>query len=97
MKMTLLMVSLAILLPLAACTQPQQAACVVDCHPWKCVEENARVEMCTMIYKVGTECYARHSTCTRQADGQCGWTPSANLQTCLTDAEANLPTNGGGE
>lgn len=96
-KASVKLCALLLLAPLMACAEAQPPACVVDCQPWKCVEEQHRADMCTMLYKIGTECYARHSTCTRQPNGQCGWTPSAELQTCLDDAEAMIPKVGGGQ
>ncbi|MFT3770079.1 MAG: hypothetical protein QM820_32015 [Minicystis sp.] len=38
-------------------------------------------------------CYHAFGTCSRGADGQCGWQPSADLQACV-DAGGRLPASG---
>ncbi|HWB81134.1 MAG TPA: hypothetical protein VG755_39495 [Nannocystaceae bacterium] len=61
-------------------TPPAQAECKpTGCSATVCSDEEV---MTTCEYKPEYECY-KTATCTRQADGQCGWTKSAELDACL--------------
>ena len=40
----------------------------------------------TCEYLPSYACYKKTSTCERQPDGQCGWTPTAELSACLDGA-----------
>ncbi len=60
-----------------------------ECKPTGCsgiVCSDAEV-ITTCEYKPEYACY-KTATCTRQEDGACGWTPSAELDACLANPPA---------
>ncbi len=43
-------------------------------------------------YRPEYACYQSHSSCERQADGKCGWTPNSALTACIdTAGSSSLP------
>lgn len=68
-------------------TSTSTAACVVGgCSGQLCVEEGDPA-VSTCEFKPEYACY-RDATCTRQPDGQCGWTQDAALLACLDNPPA---------
>ncbi len=41
------------------------------------------------MYRPEYACYQDHSSCERQPDGKCGWTPNAALSTCIASSTAD--------
>ena len=77
----------------ASSTQPNKVtastttagACVTrGCSGELCVDANtdARADVTTCLYKSEYACY-KTATCTRQKDGNCGWTDTPALSACL--------------
>ncbi|HEY4178162.1 MAG TPA: DUF6748 domain-containing protein [Kofleriaceae bacterium] len=65
---------------------PAATACVVSgCSGELCGDEGM-VSSC--IYKPVYACY-HEATCERQSDGACGWTQTAELQTCVANGGIN--------
>lgn len=64
---------------------------VAGCSGQLCVEADKASEIITnCLYLPEYACY-KESSCKRQSDGQCGWTPTAELQACLTNSK--VPTS----
>jgi hypothetical protein len=64
--------------------QPGQRACVVGgCSGQLCIEEGSG-GISTCEWRSEYACY-RSAQCTRQANGQCGWTDTAELRACLAN------------
>lgn len=42
-------------------------------------------------YNAVYACYQQHSSCERQPDGKCGWTPNAALSACIDTADNSSP------
>ena len=62
---------------------PAGGACVVGgCSGTICSDRNDMMSTCE--YKAEYGCY-KTASCGRQADGQCGWTQSAELTACLAN------------
>lgn len=57
------------------------------CSNTICVDETAEDPITTCEYKNEYACY-KFALCEKQADGQCGWTQTEELKSCL----ANPPT-----
>jgi hypothetical protein len=55
------------------------------CSGELCTEASGDPIASPCIYREEFACYA-DAECARQADGECGWTPSEKLETCLNDA-----------
>lgn len=67
-----------------------EAPCIVaGCSSHLCVENNAANQglVSTCIFKPEYACYPKHSKCEKQANGQCGWTPSPALSSCLRNPQ----------
>lgn len=61
---------------------PQPAECrATGCSGTVCSAEDV---VTTCEYRPEYACY-QDATCARQADGQCGWTMTAELEACLAD------------
>jgi len=61
---------------------PPTAECKpTGCSATVCSDEEV---MTTCEFRPEYACY-KSATCTRQADGQCGWTKSAELDACLAN------------
>lgn len=67
----------------AAPTEPTPAA---DCKPTGCsgIVCSDEEVMTTCEFKPEYACY-KDQTCTRQDDGECGWTKTPELDACLAD------------
>jgi len=74
-----------------------EAECEAACHPGckragcsgeLCIEASAPDIATTCIFLPEYACY-QQATCERQADGSCGFTPTAELEACLADASTN--------
>lgn len=64
---------------------PPQGKCYVGgCSSQLCTDRPDAVSTCE--YREEYACY-QTARCERQASGQCGWTPSAELQACLADKQ----------
>lgn len=62
---------------------PGKGACVVGgCSGELCVDGNLGNVASICIYREEFACY-KTAECKRQADGQCGWTQSEELRSCL--------------
>lgn len=60
---------------------------VAGCSGQLCVDaDKANDIVTTCEYRAEYACY-KEVACERQADGQCGWTPTPSLQACLNNAE----------
>lgn len=71
--------------------KPQLAGggCVIaGCSSQLCVDASMGDIMTTCEYRAEYACY-QGATCTRQADGVCGWTETAALTACIADARTN--------
>jgi hypothetical protein len=63
-------------------------ACVVaGCSGQLCVDASMSDIMTTCEWLEEYACY-REATCERQSDGECGWTPTNELQMCIQEARA---------
>src|SRR5688572_12753746 len=65
-------------------TTPDQPPPGGECKPTGCSGAVCSDQdvVTTCEFKPEYACY-RDATCTRQADGQCGWTPTPELDACL--------------
>jgi len=59
-----------------------QKCITAGCSKELCVEESAGDQVSICIYKAEYACY-KNATCERQQNGQCGWTQTEALQSCL--------------
>ena len=68
--------------------QPPGGDCVKSgCSSTMCVEAGKEM-MTTCEWKAEYACY-QQAACTRQPDGQCGWTQSDDLKKCLASPPAS--------
>jgi hypothetical protein len=58
---------------------------VGGCSSEVCSDQPGAVSSC--IYRSQYACY-HTATCERQASGQCGWTPTAELNSCIANADS---------
>lgn len=66
-------------------TGAPQAACVAGgCSSHMCIEEGSPGGISTCEYRDEYACY-QSATCERQPDGQCGWTPTPELEACIAN------------
>ncbi|MCC7260071.1 MAG: hypothetical protein IT567_03475 [Alphaproteobacteria bacterium] len=77
-----------LLTTLCVLSTPAFATCVVGgCSGQLCVSDNPEgaggISTCEWREEYG--CYKAHGECTEQPDGQCGWTQTPALQSCLKD------------
>jgi hypothetical protein len=73
--------TVSIPLRFTSATATGNGPCIVTgCSSHVCAEEPV---MTTCEYAPSYACY-RNARCERQADGQCGWTQTAELQRCLS-------------
>ena len=64
---------------------PNQGACYIGgCSAQMCSDTPDMVSTCE--YKEEYACYQKTSTCTRQSNGECGWTQTNELKACLASA-----------
>lgn len=64
---------------------PAAGGCVIGgCSAQLCTDEADGPAVSDCMYRAEYACY-KQSKCERQANGQCGWTPSAALTTCLAN------------
>lgn len=71
--------------PPAPTPMPEQPACVAGgCSNHMCIEEGGPGVITTCEFRDEYACY-QGATCARQADGQCGWTQTPELQACLAN------------
>lgn len=77
--------------PVLICTSPEpeptqvsmQGCQVAGCSSQLCVDASTSSSLVTTCeYKDSYACY-KTATCTRQADGKCGWTLTPQLTSCL--------------
>ncbi len=61
--------------------QPLGACYIGGCSSQLCTDQQGAVSTCE--YREAYACY-KNAVCERQADGQCGWTQTPQLQACLT-------------
>jgi hypothetical protein len=61
---------------------------ITGCSGQVCSDQE---QITTCEYRAEYTCY-QSASCERQADGRCGWTTTNDLQKCLTEAQADLPT-----
>ncbi len=67
----------------AGTDEPVAGCATAGCSGVECVEADAADDMMTTCeYLDVYGCYPG-ATCERQADGQCGWTPTDELAACL--------------
>jgi len=65
---------------------PSSRGCKVGgCSSQLCVDESEEDVVTTCEFKAEYACY-QSAKCERQEDGQCGWTPTEELVTCLRSA-----------
>jgi eight-cysteine-cluster-containing protein len=68
--------------------EPAPPVAMADCEVGGCsgtaCSEPGKQVITTCEYKAEYACY-QSATCTRQTDGNCGWTQSAELQACLAN------------
>lgn len=68
-----------------------QSGCIVGgCSGQLCSEATAEPMMSTCEFRASYACYGKHSSCQRQPNGQCGWTPNAALAECLVQGQAAI-------
>lgn len=66
-----------------------EPACQVGgCSGEVCVSASEEPPMTICIYRPEYECYAAFGHCGVQKEGECGWTPSAELEACLASHAA---------
>lgn len=70
---------------------PMAACAVGGCSGQLCGEASAEPMVSTCEWRASYACYGKHSTCERQADGACGWSPTPALQACLATADHTGP------
>ncbi len=62
-----------------------QGACYVGgCSSQICSDTPEMASNCE--YRVEYSCYQKTSTCKRQSNGECGWTPTNELKVCIANA-----------
>lgn len=59
---------------------------VGGCSAQLCGEAGSEL-MSTCEYRAEYACYQKHSSCERQPNGKCGWTPNAALSRCLANPQ----------
>ena len=64
--------------------QPSQACYTGGCSGQICTDTPGLASTCE--YREEYACY-RTAKCERQTNGQCGWTPTAELQACINNAQ----------
>ena len=74
--------------PAAAKPVPQAKCYIGGCSSQLCTDSPDAVSTCE--YRAEYACY-RSASCKRQADGRCGWTPTAQLTACLASPPKMLP------
>jgi len=68
--------------------EPIASGCYVGgCSSQICSDDPDVITTCE--FREEYACY-RTATCERQATGQCGWTPTDELNQCLREAETNV-------
>lgn len=72
-------------------TAPKGGCVVGGCSGQLCSDAAAEPMMSTCEFRESYRCYAAHSSCQRQPDGQCGWTPNAALEQCLRSSDSISP------
>jgi hypothetical protein len=80
--------STAIINPPSTPAAPSAGGCVIGgCSSQLCVEAGDET-MSTCEYTSAYGCYKKYSTCERQNNGKCGWTPTPALQQCIAHPPA---------
>ena len=63
---------------------------VSGCSSQLCGEAGEEM-MSTCEYRAEYACYKQHSSCERQGDGKCGWSPTTELAACIsTNSDAEI-------
>ena len=64
--------------------------CVVaGCSQELCTDADDGPTASVCMVEPSYACYAKLSACKRQPDGQCGWTPTPELERCIAEAKAS--------
>jgi hypothetical protein len=72
--------------PVTPTPSPAQGKCYVGgCSGQLCSDKPGMASTCE--WRESYACYQKTSTCERQPSGQCGWTPTAELSKCLSEAQ----------
>jgi hypothetical protein len=64
-----------------------EACYIGGCSNQLCTDSNEMVSTCE--WRESYACY-RTATCERQQSGQCGWTETSELKSCLREAESDV-------